>query len=383
MTTTEEIQALTIRELLRARGPCITLVLAGDEMGDTAIELKNALARIREELRKPNLDKLGMDGEALLQPIAAAATEARFAKGAGSMVILRSSEVLEIYRVRGLKPLVRVGERFDARTLVAAEAARKRFAILALSQKRTRILRCTGDSCEEVPFPAGYPSSLADAMQTRQPDHVLDNRVTGGPSIGAGTVLFGTSTDREAKGEYLLHFFQDVDRAVKAVLKGSEEPLVPAGVEQELALYRRANTYAQLVEPGVAGAPDGMDGAELQKRARAALEQWEQMPGNALPADLDRRISLGLASIHIHTIVPAAFAGRVSEFFFEANAQFPGVYDAATQEIRQAEETAEEPVDLVELAAYQTIAQGGEARIVEEQAMPEGARVCALFRYAA
>jgi hypothetical protein len=38
---------------------------------------------------------------------------------------------------------------------------------------------------------------------------------------------------------------------------------------------------------------------------------------------------------------------------------------------------------LIELAAYQTILQGGEARIVAAKAMPAAAPVCAVFRYAA
>jgi hypothetical protein len=293
---------------------------------------------------------------------------------------------MEVHRARNLRSLVRADSHFDVRTLVALEAAHKSFSVLALSQKRTRILKCTEDAFAEVPFPPGFPSSLAEAMQTNQPDHMLDNRMTGGPSIGTGTVMFGTSTDREAKDEYLLHFFRKVDNAVNALMRkeprGSGEPLVAAGVEHEIALYRRVNTYPELVETGIQGAPDGMESGEIHRRALELLEEWEQ-PGHAVPPDFDRRVSGGLASTHVQEIVPAAFGGRVLRLFFQAKARYPGVYDAARQTVQRPEDTFETPVDLIELAAYQTILQGGEARILGAKAMPEGAAVCALFRYAA
>jgi hypothetical protein len=40
-------------------------------------------------------------------------------------------------------------------------------------------------------------------------------------------------------------------------------------------------------------------------------------------------------------------------------------------------------VDLIEAAAFETIRQGGAARLLAGSAMPNGVPVCALFRYAA
>ncbi len=48
----EETKATAIRELLRVRGPCIILMLASDEMEDTAIELTNRITVIRGDLQR-------------------------------------------------------------------------------------------------------------------------------------------------------------------------------------------------------------------------------------------------------------------------------------------------------------------------------------------
>jgi hypothetical protein len=323
----------------------------------------------------------GVDGEELLRPVAAAATEAKSEKG--GLVILRAPSLMQIHRVASVRPIVRVDEHFDVRTLLNIAAERKLFYILALSQNRTRILKCTQDRCEEIPFPAGFPTSLEDAMQTSKPDHDLENRSSGGPSIGSGKVLFGTSSDKDAKDEYMLHFFEELDKAVKSALKDSGAPLVPVGVEQEIALYRRVNTYPHLAEPGVPGAPDGLEGGEMHRRAVEMLKRRAEEPGREVPGDFDKRVGTGHASTNIQEIVAGAYEGRVSHFFFQAKAEYLGAYDPVRQRVKHTGDPLDSPVDLVETAAFHTIRQGGEAKILPGSAMPNGVPVCALFRYPA
>jgi hypothetical protein len=221
-------------------------------------------------------------------------------------------------------------------------------------------------------------------METRQPDHVLDNSSAGGPSTGSmGRVMFGTGTDREGKDEYLHNFFRQVDRAVNVVLKGSKDPLVTVGVEHEIALYGRLNTYAGLVEPGVHGAADGLEGRDMHQRALELLEQHMKQPGNEVPADFDKRVGTGHASTHIQDIVAAAWEGRVSHFYFQRNAQYQGSFDPVRHRVKHTDDPLETPTDLVESAAWQTIQHGGIARVLPASAMPKGVPVCALFRYPA
>jgi len=376
MNTTGQLKAESVRELMSAPGPCITLAVTGNDVRHMAIDLKEAVGLIETELQNR-----GVDPEELLAPVSAAIAEARVEPRSRGIVILRSPSIMQVHRVPEVTPVARVDDRFDLRTVLALEESRKTVYILALSQNRARILKCTQDSSEEIPFPAGFSNSLADAMQTRKPDHVLDNRASGGPSMGAGAVMFGTSSDRETKNEYLLHYFSQLDKAVHAAISGSTDPLIAAGVETELALYRTVNTYPHLVEPGIAGAPDGLEGGEMHRRALELLEQRAAEPGIEVPADFDKRVGTGHASTHIQEIVMAAFEGRVSHLFFQASAKYVGTYDPVRRRVSHTNDPLDSPVDLVEMAAYQTIMQSGEAKIVPGSAMPNGVPVCALFRY--
>ena len=372
MSSTERAKAAALRVLLKMPGPCVTVAVTADEFGDIATGIKDAIRAIRQSLRDRT-----PEAETLLESVAAAGEIKT--KPRGGIVILRSPSLLQVNRVDSIRPLARVTGHFDVRTLLSVMAAERLFYILALSQKRTRILKCTRDTPQEVPFPPGFPTSLTEAMETRPPDHTLDNRSSGGPSIGAGAVVFGTSSDRDDKDRYLLHFFRGIDNAVKALLADGE-PLIAAGVEHEIALYRRVNTYTNLLEPGIGGAPDGIEAVEMHRRALDLLKHSEEKFG--LPADFDYRVGIGVASTHIHEIVAASFEGRVSRLFFQASARYPGVYDPVRRRVKRTEDPLESPRDLIEAAALQTILRGGLARLLPPSGMPGGAAVCALFRYA-
>jgi hypothetical protein len=281
-----------------------------------------------------------------------------------------------------VRPIARVGKRFDIRTLLEIRNAQKQFYILALSQNRTRLIECTESSSREIEL-TGTPVSYTESRHTRKPDHVLDNRVTAGPSMGSGGgVMFGTSSDMDDKDEYVLHFFMELDKGVSNALRGSSDPLIPAGVEHELALYRRVNTYPHLLEPGIHGAPDGLEAGNLHRRALELLDQCEAEPGAEVPEDFDKRVGTGHASTHIQQIVAAAWEGRVSHIYFQQGAAYMGAFDPVRMKVKHTEDPLDSPVDLIQSAAEQTILHGGEAKILPSSAMPNGVPVCALMRYA-
>ena len=76
------------------------------------------------------------------------------------------------------------------------------------------------------------------------------------------------------------------------ILQGQTAPLILAGVEEEVALYRHVNSYPRLVEQAVLGSPDAFEPNELHDRAmeiareiqppllQKALDQVKEVSGN-------------------------------------------------------------------------------------------------------
>jgi hypothetical protein len=371
-TLTDEL----LKKLTQAEGPCITIVLRADARNDLRTQLRHAVQQVEGKLG-------GAGRKALLAPLLAETEPVPVAqRPIGSMVILRSPDVfMRFFTPLQMTETVEAGDSFIIRRLLPVVDAGREFYLLALSQNRTRLLFCNGSTSNEVALPVGTPTSLADAMQTRQPDHTLDNRSSAGPSNGAMKgVLFGSSTDTEHKYEDLLKYFHAVDRGVNALLHGLSVPLVAVAVEHELALYRKANTYPHLVEPGVHGSPDGMKGGEMHKRALVLLQSYLEGRVQKALGEFDKSVGTGHATSSAREIVKAAHEGRVSHLFLQDEAEYLGSFDEVRQKVKRHED---EPLDLLNEAAIQTIRHGGNVSVLAAGKMPNGVGVCAVLRYAA
>ncbi len=158
---------------------------------------------------------------------------------AKSIAVLRAEDTLRvIYLHEEVQSRAEVGSCFYVRPLLPELTKASVFYVLALSQKNVRLLRCTLDSSEEVPIGASASTSYDEYMDAAKPDHTSIKRGTSGMASGSSKGVIGTTnTELERKDEYLKHFFKQIDAGVGETLRGKTDPLVPVGVDYELALY--------------------------------------------------------------------------------------------------------------------------------------------------
>jgi hypothetical protein len=218
-------------------------------------------------------------------------------------------------------------------------------------------------------------------MNNVKPDHVLDNRASPGPGAGSSKgVMFSTSTDKEDKDEYLAHFYKQVDRGLNEMLRGKTAPVVPVGVEYELALYRSLSTYPHLAEEGVQGAPNSLKAGEMHARALDAMSrQYGKKVDDAL-AEYNHKVGGG-ASNRLKDIIPAAHDGRVLTLLVSDSLETTGSFDEATHTVKGRETGTSEDEDLVNDAVVQTILHAGQVFVVPNSKMPNGAPLSAIFRF--
>jgi hypothetical protein len=240
------LAAEELRKLVTATPPCVTLLLPLPEPLEIHIRLKNAIRRAEHGLKERNVDPDAI--EELVRPLQALAqsveTEGRWGEG---LVALRSPAVFRHFWARNIRAeLVTVADHFPVRPLLSLFSSARTFYVLTLSQKSVRLFRGSGASFERMNLPDTVPTNLNTWLNTRQPDHDLNNRSFGGPSTGSMKgVRFGTSTDREGKHQSLLHFFKEIDKGIHTLLKDAA-PLVLEGVEYEIALYRKVKPYVKV-----------------------------------------------------------------------------------------------------------------------------------------
>lgn len=344
-----------LRKLAEAAGPCITIATVLPNPREIRARVRNALHALERDFSSSTR---GQNVTELLQPIRDAAETIELDVVWGkALLILRSPEIFQGYWLQGWqREILSAGERFQLRPLLAAISRVQRFYMLAISRGQVRLFDSTMYRAEEIKLPASTPDNLRDWLNERQPDHMLDNRSTGGPSTGSMKgVMFTTSTDREKRDEYLRHYFKEIDRGVHTVLRDDGTPMVLAGVQEELAAYRRVNSYPALLETEVHGSPDRMSVQELLEHARQVLSDSPSEPLRNVLGELRRRAT----SSDLKEIARMAPEGRIDNLLIAADAE-------------------DERLDQ---AAAETLRHGGQVFDVIPAEMPENARVMATLRH--
>jgi hypothetical protein len=367
-----------LKHLAGATGPCITIALEIASPFEHSVRLKNALRAIERKLAESNTDSAS--ASALMAPLRDFASSAEHAGiWANRLILFRSPDAFRYFMLyRPMPDIETVDARFQVRPLLSALAREQSFHVLALSQRNIRLLRCTQHRAEEEDMRDLVPRNMQNWLNMSPPDHVLDSRSAAGPSIGTMKgVLFGTGADRERQDAYLNNFFRAVDNGMSALLRNDTSPLLLAGVEADVAIYRRESAFPRLFKEYVHGSFDGLPDRELHERAVAVVMQ---SPGEELEkalADFNRHRDRGRVSADAREVIKAAFEGRVEDLFFLETADLRGAWNEATHQV----DTGDPREDLLNAAALRTILHRGRAFALQSQDMPVPGHVAALLRF--
>jgi hypothetical protein len=358
---------------------------AGREVQQDPIRLKNLLRQAEErlaeeELRPPEIQALLEPGHKLL------ADGLFWQRQSNGLALLLSDDVSRVYRLPfEFEELLVVADRFHVKPLLAMLSGDGRFFVLALSQKEVRLLQGTRYSVDDVELEA-VPGGPARALGYEHEKQVQFHTSTAAPGgKGERPALFhgqGVTADNHLKDDILLYFHR-VNAGVTQALAGERAPLVLAGVDYLLPIYRESNTYPNLAKEGILGNPDGARAKELHDRAWILVEPLLMRARDEAAARYRQLAGAGSerASNDLETIVPAAYVGRVDALFVAVGLQCWGTFDPDTNAIATHEAAASGREDLLDLAAVYTMANGGEVFAVGPDDVPGGSAAAALFRY--
>ncbi len=373
-----------LKPILDTKGPCLSVYMPLSSATLNQSAKVNAL-EWRELLRtvEPKIQQYGSQARSLLETVSDWEGVLQGAQPQGkSVAIFRSPDIFRVtWAEEQLKSRAVLGPHFYVRPLLPELTRAKTFYILALSQKNVRMLRCTSRASEEVAFPAGVATSFDEYMNTAKPDHMRDNHSSPGPDAGSSKgVMFGTSSDREDKGEYLAHFYGQIDHGVNERLRGKTEPVVLAGVDYEIALYHSLNKYPHLAEEFVEGAPNSLKAGEMHARALAAIARCYDRKIDEALVEYNHKAGGG-ASNRLKDIMPAVHEGRVLTLLVSDSLETTGKFDEATHTVKARETGTVDDEDLMNDAVVQTILHAGQVFVVPNGKMPNGTPLAAIYRF--
>jgi hypothetical protein len=274
-----------------------------------------------------------------------------------------------------------VTDRFHIKPLLPLFTNNGRFFILALSQNQVKLFHCTRYSQNEVEV-EGIPRSLSEALRYDEPERQLQFHTRTPTATGERAAMFhGQGVGIDDTKNNILRFFQQVDQGLHPLLREEKAPLILAGVEYLLPIYREANRYPHLLNDGITGNPEGLRPDELRehgwkivgphflKGQEEGIAQYRLLSGS------------GQASNSIEEIVRAAYDGRIGTLFVTLGIQQWGFFDLESKTAHLHPEAEPGDEDLLDFAAVHTFLNDGKVYALKQEEMPDGASIAAVFRY--
>ncbi|MGH2414039.1 MAG: hypothetical protein ACRDEA_10180, partial [Microcystaceae cyanobacterium] len=284
--------------------------------------------------------------------------------------------------------LVVVTDRFHIKPLLPILNGDGRFYLLALSQKDVRFFEGTRYSIQEVEV-QNMPKSLDEALnydETAQEGQFRIATSKGGTANSSGQPggFHGQgSPDRDQHQKDILQFFHTVNHALQEKLREQTVPLLLAGVEYLMPLYKQANTYQHLIEEGITGNQEILSAQELHERAWPIVEPHYHKSQQEVVERFNELFgaNTGKASNELKAIIPAAYYQKIDSLLVASSQQQWGLFDPTSETVylHQEEETGDE--DLLDFAAAHTLLNGGTVYAVEPEQVPFSTPVVAIFRY--
>jgi hypothetical protein len=376
MLTRDRLQAL----LQVKSGPCVSIYLPTHRQHPDSeqdpIRFKNAL---REAERLLSDGRSEAEVRALMDPVAARPNAEFWRHQSDGLAILRSPDALEVFRIPLRVPeLVVVADSFHVRPLIRSLNLSERYFLLALSQNGVQLFEGSTTSLVRLDVP-GMPGDVTEFATSRKRAGGISAHAT---SRGRGSQRVHAAGRVEMLAEEdLAPYFRAIDRALVRALRLEHAPLILAGVEYYLPIYRKVSRLKHLADTMVSGSPDAQTLDELQTRA------WPIASGileaNAVRAleKYYRASERGRSREQLEDIIREAKRGRVRRFFVARGVHAWGTIDSNTGRVVRTEtQQGSHDDDLFDDVAEAVLSHGGEVVTLPRTKMPRAAEAVAELR---
>jgi hypothetical protein len=274
-----------------------------------------------------------------------------------------------------------VNRRFHVKPLLPLLTGGDRFLILALSQKKVHFFEASRSAIEQLEV-TGLPTDMETALNYAGADRGLQVHSAMRGALGKQAAVFhGQGGQPDSHKDDLAQFFRLIDNALQPVLREETVPLLLAGVEYLLPIYREITSYPRMAERELVGNCDYLTAHQIHQRAWPLMEPTFQQAREAAAAKYRQLAGTGKACDDLRLIVPAAHEGKIETLFVDLHALQWGSFvpETATLEMHAAYAPGDD--DLLDLAAVATLMRRGTVYSVEPELVPGSSSAAAIFRY--
>jgi hypothetical protein len=273
-----------------------------------------------------------------------------------------------------------VNSSFYLSPLVPLMTSNAYFYLLVISKKQAKLFRVDAFGIQFIDVPE-MPNGMDDVVHFEEKDDEKLFR-TGSSGAGGGANFHGIGSGKPDDKINISLYLEEVDDTIwKKILHTEHVPLVLAGVEYLIPIYRQVSDYKHVWEEALTGSHEHLDTTTLYEKAVTLMQPFFDQKVNKALELYGNQSATSLTSFDGRAIIPAAHYARVSHLFVARNEHIWGVFDEAANKITLSGDEAPGMEDLVDKAVVKAMASGAEVYFLEKEQMPGNAKMAAIMRY--
>lgn len=365
--------------------PCISLYLpthsAGAEVNTLADQnaFKQALNEIRIELKS----KSDKDADRLLEPAHALLGDSGFWRGMSKGLALFICNDRFRYMKLPFAPekQVLVNSSFLITPLIPLMTSKEYFYLLVISKKQVKLFKADAFGMEYIDVP-NLPQGGVEEGLGYDKDVATTFRAGGrGGSGGANFHGAGGGNNNDDKVEVATYLEAADDIIWKEVLHNENVPLLLAGVEYLIPIYRSVSDYNHVYEDAITGNHERDDMQALYEMAIEKMVPYFQQRTHKALDLYGNQSATALTTSITDDIIPAAYYGQISHLFVQKGAHIWGTFDETNNQLQTHDTQREGGEDLLDCSVSKTLLNGGDVFVLDKEMMPADSVLAAVLRY--
>ncbi|TDH21442.1 hypothetical protein EXU57_19800 [Segetibacter sp. 3557_3] len=272
---------------------------------------------------------------------------------------------------------------FFVTPLVPLMMSKEYFYLLVISKQCAKLFK--GDAYGMQIVPVELPQSIQEVKRLSDSDATTFRSGSSGaraPRQSQEGAYHGVGGGNPEDKDNILVYFEAVDDMLwDEVLNKENAPLVLAGVEYEIPIYKSACDYHNVWPEALTGNRDRQETKALYEEAKALLKPFFDQKLNRALETYGNNSANGLTSSIAADVIPAAYYSQVSHLFVCKGEHIWGTFDEMANELLFHDTPDEDGEDLLDHAVVKTLANGGEVYLLEKEQMPSESQVAAIMRF--
>ncbi len=272
---------------------------------------------------------------------------------------------------------------FYVTPLIPIVASKEYFYVLVISKQCAKLFKADAFGMQYVPVE--LPQSIEEVKRISGLDSTTFRTGESGrraPSASFPGSVHGAGGGNAGNKDNMLTYFEAVDDILwEKIFNKENAPLVLAGVEYVLPIYRSACDYHNVWPEALTGNRDQQETNSLYNDAKELMKPYfEQRVNKALETFMNNS-STGLTSSIAADVIPASYYSQVATLFVTKGEHIWGTFDEMANELKFHDTPDEGGEDLIDNAVEKTLANGGEVFLLKKEKMPADCQIAALMRF--